>query len=804
MAGDRRIDYTIGIDAGDATGTLRTFSRQVAQAMSNVEDELDEGATAGDKLAAAIDDIGSKTKQEFAAAANAADKLGDALKRADSSLDVSDVLPQLQRLGLTFDEIADDADKLAVSLKQLDDVKAEGLDRLDKVAPNAAKGLDDLNVAADKGQSVAANAYGNIAQDIGELGGISGTAGVALGQMGEYAADAFYQTGNLKQALTGVAAAAGPMAAVTIVLGLVMQQMAQLKAAEAFDAKVVEDWADAIAKGGDAAESLRDIMVDTGKLDFSVAKQGLGAFGQETRDITEDLDRAGITYEEFVRMAEAGVDFDTGSFHNEFDPYERSLGRINDALGDYRRNEADAAEQAQARAVALGYANAETMSAVEGWRLFTEELSSAPDQMPAQWDAVVAAVERLDAGLEPTAEQVSALADITARYGVDAADVYDEVTTRTEEAAQAAADHAVAVGDAQAALADIADQFAELDRRRGALADLFTLGNAPLDALGDVQDLEQGLRDFATWVRGPEGLKGVIPDIFDPDDVNADDFLAQIETLRGPIQAAVADAFAAGGPEAATQVADNYVDRIVEQLAGALTADEVRDLLGLGDLTAQVQVALDMSTAARVRAQLDVLTGIAGNDPLTASVMLALDAGELSPEAAEQIVRDKLGDAGVSVPLDPTPPTGAAVREAYRFLQEQADANAPTVTPTVNTGPASTSVEDFAAGVSGRRPTVTVDADTDPGESSVDDLVTDTDRRSSSVGVNADTALAAAVILSFLTRPRTATVAVDVDNALDAERRIDHVARDRVATVSVRTIEDTASRWWRVNGRFGE
>jgi ABC-type transporter Mla subunit MlaD len=187
VAGSKSLTYEIGIDAGDAVGSLKTFSNAVKSAMRDVESELDDGATAGEKLAAALDQIGSRTKEEFASAATAAEEMGRALKAAGSSLDVADVLPQLQRLGLSFDEVTQDADKLAVALKDLDDVKATGLKDLDATAPGLASKLDDVNKSADSSRNALANMVGNSVQDVTGLGG---ALGVALGQLAEFGTDA--------------------------------------------------------------------------------------------------------------------------------------------------------------------------------------------------------------------------------------------------------------------------------------------------------------------------------------------------------------------------------------------------------------------------------------------------------------------------------------------------------------------------------------------------------------------------------------------------------------------------------------
>lgn len=145
--------YKVGVDASDAVSGLRKLEGAVRSSMREVEGELDDSATAGDKFAASIDRLSSQMREDFNSAAIAAEELKRALKDAGSTMDVGDAMAELSRMGISFDEITQDADKFATSLKQLDDVRLTGVKELDGVAPGLATKLDDVQKSAEIGRA---------------------------------------------------------------------------------------------------------------------------------------------------------------------------------------------------------------------------------------------------------------------------------------------------------------------------------------------------------------------------------------------------------------------------------------------------------------------------------------------------------------------------------------------------------------------------------------------------------------------------------------------------------------------------
>jgi len=626
------LTYTVGVDASDAVSGLRKLESAVRSTMRDVESELDEGATAGDKLAASLDRVAAQTKEDLNSAAIAAEELQRALKDAGSGLNVGDALTSLSRMGLSFDEITQDADKLAVSLKQLDDVRVAGVKDLDGIAPGLATKLDDVSKSADSSKSALANMVGNSTQSMGQLVGISGDLGVGIGQIGEYFADAAFSGEGLASVFKSMAGVVGPMAALGLATSFLSSAMeANAKSAEA-STKRVEMMSDAMREGGDATKNYakalaesEDAMVATGDAGVEAAGglgkfadwipilgdgldglgQTLGVFGEEQEKLTDVLHGSGIQLEQWSRIVTA-QDPQTA-----LQNLETFLHNSNLKFGEQR----DILHAAQ--------------SAQEEWANAKDNASLAEEFFGTKTE--------------------------------DTTKTLEEQRKELEDNIRASREHAVALADATGQLLEMSSTFAEIGRRGDAISAVFDLGNAPLDAASATRDIAEaigGLGEAAKGVKVGDILAG---------NMKGDAVLDALDGLRPQIQAKVAEAFSAGGPEAAQSVADDYVAQIVAGLGGKLTAEQVTELLGLSDLSATIAVALDMSTAARVKSQLDVLTGLNGTTPFTAAVQLALDAGTISPEAAEVLVRQQLATLSIPLPTDVTPPTPEQLAEAGAF-----------------------------------------------------------------------------------------------------------------------------------------
>jgi hypothetical protein len=495
---------------------------------------------------------------------------------------------------------------------------------------------------------------GNSAQDLGQVAGVAGSAGVAVGQMAEYFADATLGAESFRSALTSMVAVAGPIAALAAVVEIISSAVQAFSDRNKTAADNTEMLTEAMREGGDAAENYADALASSGKVladvgdnkgyrdiqkglfgmltqfgavPFVVGQAGelLGLFGKKTEDVTKNLLDAGFTADTWAQAVAGGADavaktaaaMDANNI--SADEQDKILTALKGSQNDYTR----ATERA---AIMNGF--------------FGTEVDDAAEKLKASQKAYK-----------------------------ETGDALEEWADRTTKAVEDASQAFIDLADAQTTLDDMGGVFEQMKLNSDALSLAFDLGNAPLEALERVTDVNDAIRDLGDFIK-KEGK----PNIFDPNDIDAGPFLAKIDSLRGPIQSAITDAFATGGPTAATATADAYVKQIVSSLHGKLTAGEVRTLLGLDDLQATLKIAVDEASKNEAVKILEVLTGLTGESPWTANIQLALDAGTLSADAAKILESEQLRKLGIDVPatlLDiPAKDKAAAKAEADRWAAD--------------------------------------------------------------------------------------------------------------------------------------
>ena len=94
------------------------------------------------------------------------------------------------------------------------------------------------------------------------------------------------------------------MALVTLAATAIGSAIKGIQAEEAFRADLVDKFTDAMKRGRGPAETIRDILLETGELNFEtgiLGGSGLGGLGSKTRDLVPDLPGVGFRDE---RVAE--------------------------------------------------------------------------------------------------------------------------------------------------------------------------------------------------------------------------------------------------------------------------------------------------------------------------------------------------------------------------------------------------------------------------------------------------------------------------------------------------------------------
>lgn len=255
---------------------------------------LDETASAGKKVAAAMDDMADAMEQALKDDKRAADALAsslgtDTVQALDKvGLSVDDMVAVLRSAGLTTEEIVADADDLAASLKRVNQVG-------DQIDAHLTKNLKGTADQADRSRSVMANMIGNAAQELPGVTGAFGPLNVAIGQFAEYAAE-----GGIS--LKGIAATAGPMAGVGAAVWYINSQLELMKKKDAFRKDRVKSYEDALREGGDAVSNLTDHLRELGKIETQTTFNAANPFADATRDVTDELTRAGLTVEQYTQL----------------------------------------------------------------------------------------------------------------------------------------------------------------------------------------------------------------------------------------------------------------------------------------------------------------------------------------------------------------------------------------------------------------------------------------------------------------------------------------------------------------------
>jgi hypothetical protein len=764
MARDAEFRARITVDGADQAEAQLDDLAQVA---SDLEEPVELDVKSD--LSRVLSDLESLSS-EMRATTQAADTLGQALgPELSSKADLTTVVTELRSMGLTFDDIEGNADQLAAKLRELAAADVGG--SLGQSLGTARGETEKLSDSARGANSALANMVGNTAQDLGALGGVAGSAGVAIGQMAEYMSDATLGGEALGSALKSMATVAGPVAALGIAMQLVSSQMDAMRkgqeATKAFHTDQIEAFTDALREGGDAAENYSKHLADTGQIIASTGQKAgpawakiipgvsdvtgalgvLGRYGDVLEDLTRTLDKAGISAERWSQIVTSASPV-------------QAMNQLRTATDQMNLSDDERADiLTGARAAQEDYAKAQQKAAIAN-RVFGESADSVNEilqdtlaqadplaQFTDLWDRLFADMADGTIDAQGTAAAVDLLADnlgMTREQVIGLAqehldDEFQKQADAAEEAAKAAADYTIKLAGTQTTIDQLGDAFGEMGRNADAISQIFALGDAPLEAASDVRDISEAIGGLGDAAKGIDLSKPL-----DPANLKADKLLDALDQLRPQIQQRITDAFATGGPAAAQATADSYVNQIVQALHGQLTADEVRSLLGLDDLEAKIRVAVDRSALDQAKASLDALTGLTGETPWTATIRMALDAGDISPDAAQSLINAQLAGAGVDIPSSLQPPSdaGQTLVEAATWARDH-----PVDIPT--TADPSGAAKDVSGWAKGKQPTATIptDANTKPAEDERRGFVQQTESTKPVVTVDANTKAAISTML---------------------------------------------------------
>lgn len=335
-AGIKSADAAFKSFGQNLSKVLGQASKSAAQSLEAVEDGANDARTAAQRLAAAIEKTATGLEADIeksAAAAKAlADALGPEMAAKIGRNGLQNLLRQFTRMGLTLEQVTEEAETLAAAVRKVDGLS---VDNLNTEVKTLDQSLSKVGDSADRSRSVMANFAGNAAQEIPGITNAMGPLNVAIGQFAEYASE-----GGVT--LAGFAKALGPLAAIGGALALANGYLDDIAKTKAFNKERLDAYTESMREGASAAQAFRTELEETGKATLRLNDEnaffGLGstqvrtvstilgdlggAFGivasginflrrSKTEDVSDELLRLGVnanTATELISRGRTGIE----------------------------------------------------------------------------------------------------------------------------------------------------------------------------------------------------------------------------------------------------------------------------------------------------------------------------------------------------------------------------------------------------------------------------------------------------------------------------------------------------------------
>jgi ABC-type transporter Mla subunit MlaD len=697
------LSYKINVDSSQAITGVKGFSRAVQDELKKVEQDFDDTATAGDRVATVLSAMAKDLDTELGRAGAAADALKTALgEDLGSRADVGAIITDLQRMGLSFEDIVADADKLATSLKELDSVQTKGLDA---GLGNVDTKIGQIGKSADSSRSVLANMVGNATQDLGALGGLAGSAGVAIGQMGEYMVDAANSGQSLSAVVGDFAKVAGPIAILAAAVQAITGAMEANKKRAEESTQRIEDFGDAIREAADDTVGLAKAIESN--LDplrkFDAASQFIGGgFTQSINDAGKALPILGKLFvDNSVDVVDALGDMGLSiyDFTKAAEGTPKDLEAFLQLLLDMRDAGFITSEQYNAAADAVKKYHGEVVKARKEQKLFNvnqEEANALLDELIAKeapleqftgkWntlmrdmadgtidtEAAADAVNFLAKHLGLTQEEVLGIAHAELDKQFEgAADAAEDLKTHTQETAAAWADieakvdeWVASVDEAKVSVGEMMDEFdaSKVDTVTTALENFLAARQPGVGWLDTLGKTKEGFKEL--WDQIKDNKDG-IPNIFRTGKERAREFRDAIDEASQSVNEQLVQALAnAGGDfdkvrEQANALREQMIQKIELKTGLSMDVPEERTkILGLVNAVVptkrQVEVGIALSKEDLTKLKADLaIEQLQALLPATAlQLKIDMAEGDITPAEAAATAQQIFTDNGINVDLE--------------------------------------------------------------------------------------------------------------------------------------------------------
>ena len=335
-------------------------------------------------------------------------------------------------------------------------------------------------------------------------------------------------------------------------------------------------------------------------------------------------------------------------------------------------------------------------------------------------------------------------------------DATEEAADAAEEAARAQEEQAEAVAEATKAWQDYVGVVKSVDWQE---ADII----GATSAIEGYRDQMFGLtRINADYQESVDAFTQSLKDNGDTFDLNTEKGRANqaaLEDLAGALDTRLVAAYgdANGSLEAFQLLSEGAFLKLTEDLGlSAEQAERLRDQLNM--TPEEVETRFKLSQDAEALQKLQLLQGAIGALPTDVQLQIGAKIAEGDLVGAAQLATSSMNAAVAGSPVvmpltgDPTPVEGT-------IAAVQANEYTTIIDVTADPAPAEETTEEF----------------------------TSTERETDPVSVIAETAIAAAILLEFISRPRKTTIAVGTSGVPDVEAQLNRVARARNTVVNVGT-----------------
>jgi hypothetical protein len=449
MADELKVN--VKVDVGKAVKNLEQLSKKAKDAGESVEDMEVNAKNVARAMDALADNMIADMKASEAAADALAAALGPEMATKIGAARIDELIADVRRAGIEFDDLAANADQFADVLRKTASA-GDGLKDVERA-------VQRVGAETDNTRSVFANFAGNAAQELPGVATALGPVNMAISQFVEYAAE-----GNIK--LSEMLKFAGPMAGIGVAVALVANHMEQVAKANAFKTARIEEFTKALKEGATAAEAWDAALTDDGnKVEFVNAATG------DVADLTAVLADNNVTWDEFRQHLMSGRDAFEEWARATF-PAKDGQTDLNHALqagwqimDDYAAAQKTAIDRAEVYGVAVDENSksldrgrdslVKHMDATTADALATDSLTEAAEEAEAALqsyhDTMRASVDANFALFDAQNDLTQSLQDL-AETTDDPKTAINELDIATAEAAQSA----FGLADAQVAQADAA------------------------------------------------------------------------------------------------------------------------------------------------------------------------------------------------------------------------------------------------------------------------------------------------------------------------------------------------------------